>query len=228
MRLFDRMWLGQMRNVASLSAQPLSSTSYRRALPCETRFRGRISTLGAAQHACGLLLKKRGGLLATSLTLGGRLEDVLGRALDEVRPADRGVPKQTAESDSRCLVLVGVYRASETSRRVYRPFNHHPTLFFKPMQLLCGFPLPLLSAEPLPSLRLWKTPHSPVWVEDVFLDIVSGIKGDSTGSGRPGIGRVFGLSIPNQESRRADSNADLLITSVRSWLPSIAGCCKSR
>jgi hypothetical protein len=57
------------------------------------------------------------------------------------------------------------------------------------------------------SLRLWEnTAFTCVGRRCVLGNSLSGIKGDSTVSGSHGIGRVFGLSKPNRESRRADSN----------------------
>src|SRR5215212_365953 len=57
------------------------------------------------------------------------------------------------------------------------------------------------------SLRLWEnTAFTCVGRRCVLGNSLSGIKGDSTVSGSHGIGRVFGLSNPNRESRRADSN----------------------
>jgi hypothetical protein len=43
-----------------------------------------------------------------------------------------------------------------------------------PCNCLCGPPLPLLSAEALTNpYAFGRTPHSPVWVEDVFWEIRS-------------------------------------------------------
>src|SRR5215208_2152954 len=62
------------------------------------------------------------------------------------------------------------------------------------------------------SLRLWEnTAFTCVGRRCVLGNSLSAIKGDSTVSGSHGIGRVFGLSKPNQESRRADSYRLLLL-----------------
>src|SRR5215203_1206336 len=96
--------------------------------------------------------------------------------------------------------------------RVYRPFNH-PKLFFKPMQFPVWPSFTIAVCRGLnQSLRLWEnTAFTCVGRRCVLGNSLSAIKGDSTVSGSHGIGRVFGLSKPNQESRRADSYRLLLL-----------------
>jgi hypothetical protein len=92
--------------------------------------------------------------------------------------------------------------------RAYLPSLQPPYLFFKPMQLPVWPSFTTAVRRDLnQSLRLWEnTAFTCVGRRYVLGNSLSGIKGDSTVSGSHGIGRVFGLSKPNRESRRADSN----------------------
>src|SRR5215213_1564787 len=101
----------------------------------------------------------------------------------------------------------GCTRRWRSEGRVYRPFNH-PNLFLKPMQLPVWPSFTTAIRRGLnQSLRLWEnTAFTCVGRRCVLGNSLSGMKGDSTVSGSHGIGRVFGLSKPDRESRRADSN----------------------
>lgn len=74
----------------------------------------------------------------------------------------------------RCLVLVVGVQGIGDPKGVSTVPSTTLNCSSSPCNCLCGFPLPLLSAEALTNpYAFGKTPHSPVWVEDVFWDIRS-------------------------------------------------------
>jgi hypothetical protein len=128
----------------------------------------------------------------------------------------------------RCLVLVVGVQGVEDPKGVSTVPSTTLNCSSSRCNCLCGPPLSLPSQEALADpYAFGRTPHSPVWVEECSGKFAySGVKGDSTVSGRHGMGRVFRLSKPIREPT---SGLEPLSCSLRvcgQWLLGVAGVCK--